>query len=146
MEFPMEQKIEALSDQDLHRVERQRTWVRGHFSPEARHQYETIEGKLRLLDTIIRSGWIAPTETWKLQSLGITFGDAVAQKMGLSWVAVEDEYGRDPALHDHGTTIVVFPLTTISKRIERGETIDVGKLFDQACHSISRARSELRGA
>lgn len=113
---------------------------------EARHQYETIEGKLRLLDTIVRSGWIEPTETWKLQSLGITFGDAVAQKMGLSWVAVEDEYGRDPALHDHGTTIVVFPLTTISKRIERGETIDVGKLFDQACHSISRARSELRGA
>src|SRR4029077_4511416 len=146
MEFPMEQKIEALSDQDLHRVERQRTWVRDHFSPEARHQYEPIEGKLRVLDTIIRSGWIEPTETWKLQSLGITFGDAVAQKMGLSWVAVEDEYGRDPALHDHGTTIVVFPLTKISKRIERGETIDVGKLFDQACHSISRARSELRGA
>jgi hypothetical protein len=142
----MAQKIEELSDKDANQVEQQRTWVRDHYDAEARQQYQTIEGKLRLLDTIIRSGWIEPTETWKLQSLGITFGDALAQKMGLSWVAVEDEYGRDPALHDLGTTIVVFPATTISKRVERGETVDVRELFDRACHSISRARSELRGA
>ncbi|HLX14844.1 MAG TPA: DUF3806 domain-containing protein [Bradyrhizobium sp.] len=142
----MAQKIEAMSVEDAQRVEKQRTWVRDHFDPEARHQYQTIEGKLRLLDTIIRSGWIEPTETWKLQSLGITFGDALAQNTGLSWVAVEDEYGRDPALHDHRTTIVVFPMTTISKRIERGETVDVRDLFDQACQSIGRMRSELRGA
>jgi Domain of unknown function (DUF3806) len=141
----MEQKIEPLSDDDAHRVEGQRTWVRDHYDPDARHQYETIEGKLRLLDTIISSGWIEPTETWKLQSLGITFGDAVAQRTGLSWVAVEDEYGRDPALHDHGTTIVVFPMTTISKRIERSEAVDVRELFDQACQSIGRLRTELKG-
>ena len=142
----MAQKIEALLGEDAHSLERQRTWVRNHYEPDARHQYETIEGKLRLLDTIIRASWIDPTETWKLQSLGITFGDALVQKMGLSWVIVEDEYGRDPALHDHGTTIVVFPATTISKRIERGEAVDVRELFGQACHSINRLRDELRGA
>src|SRR6516165_12396147 len=94
----MTQKIEALLAEDAHSLEQQRTWVRDHYEPDARHQYETIEGKLRLLDTIIRASWIDPTETWKLQSLGITFGDALVQKMGLSWVMVEDEYGRDPAL------------------------------------------------
>src|SRR6516162_5917973 len=92
----MTQKIEALLAEDAHSLEQQRTWVRDHYEPDARNQYETIEGKLRLLDTIIRASWIDPTETWKLQSLGITFGDALAQKMGLSWVIVEDEYGRDP--------------------------------------------------
>ena len=98
----MEQKIGALPLDDAMRVEKQRAWVRDHYEPAVRHNYETIDGKLRLLDTIIRSNWIEPTETWKLQSLGITFGDALAQKMGLAWVAVEDEHGRDPALQDPG--------------------------------------------
>ncbi|WP_422272636.1 DUF3806 domain-containing protein [Bradyrhizobium sp.] len=40
---------------------------------------------------MVRSDWIEPSETWKSQRLGITFGDALAQKMGLSWVTVEDE-------------------------------------------------------
>jgi hypothetical protein len=89
----MEQKIEPLAAEDVARVERQRGWVRDHYDAAARHQYETVEGKLRLLDTIIRSKWIEPSETWKLQSLGITFGDALAQQLGLAWVAVEDAYG-----------------------------------------------------
>ena len=80
-----------------------------------------------------------------MQSLGVTFGDALAQRLGLSWVTVEDEYGSDPALHEDGTTIVVFPVTTISKRIERGDVVDVQELFDQACMSIGRLRDKLRG-
>src|SRR6476646_11374654 len=112
----MEQKIEALAPDDVAHLEKQRVWVRDHYDAAARHQYETVEGKLRLLDTIIRSKWIEPSETWKLQSLGVTFGDALAQELGLAWVAVEDEHGRDPALRDPGTSIVAFPMTTISKR------------------------------
>jgi hypothetical protein len=140
----MEQRIEALSVDDVARVEKQRAWVRDHYDVAARHQYETVDGKLRLLDTIIRSKWIEPTETWKWQSLGITFGDALAQKMGLVWVAVEDTHGRDPALRDQGTSIVIFPMTTISKRIERGEAMDVRALFDAACRSVVRLRDDLK--
>jgi hypothetical protein len=141
-----EKIIRALSVDDAAHVEQQRTWVRDHYDPDARRQYETVEGKLRLLDTIVRSGWIAPDEAWKLQSLGVTFGDALVQKMELAWVTVEDEYGRDPALQDRGTTLLVFPLTTISKRVERGDAVDVRELFDQACQTITRLRGELKGA
>ena len=141
----MTQKIIAMAPDDAAHVEKQRTWVRDHYDANARHHYETIEGKLRLLDTIVRSDWIARDETWKLQSLGVTFGDALAQELGLSWVTVEDEYGSDPALHEEGTTLVVFPMTTISKRIERGDAVDVRELFDQACRSITRLRGELKG-
>jgi hypothetical protein len=81
------QRIEALSSDEVAHVERQRSWVRDHFDVGARHQYQTVEGKLRLLDAIIRAGWIEATETWKLQCLGITFGDALSEKMGLGWVA-----------------------------------------------------------
>jgi uncharacterized protein DUF3806 len=139
----VEQKIEALSAEDAERIEKQRNWVRDHYDPESVHLYDTLEGKLRLLDTILKENWIEPNETWKLQSLGITFGDALAEKMELFWVAVEDEHGRDPALHDKGTTIVMFPLTTISKRVEGGEIVDVRELFENACQTISRLRTEL---
>ncbi|HUO92567.1 MAG TPA: DUF3806 domain-containing protein [Rhizomicrobium sp.] len=139
----MEQKIEPLSDEDAHHVERQRTWVRGYpLEEHARHNYETIEGKLRLLQNILDAGWIEPTEKWMLQSLGICLGDALAQKLGLNWIAVEDDFGRTPSLEVPGSTLILFPLTAISKRIERGEKVDVSELFDGFCEMVAEKRSQ----
>ncbi|MGJ4927252.1 DUF3806 domain-containing protein [Bradyrhizobium sp. HKCCYLS2038] len=138
----VDQKIEALSDQETSQLQKQRGWVRDHYDPGARDRYETLEGKLALLDTILRKNWVDRNETWKLQSLGVTFGDALAQELGLRWVAVEDQYGRDPALHDEGTTIIVFPVTSISKRVERGELVDVRRLFREACEGVAHARAQ----
>ena len=117
-----------------------RSWVRDHFEPEARDRYKTVEDKIRLLQTILDENWVAPDETWKLQSLGITLGDILAQTMGLTWVAVEDEYGRDPALRDGDTSIILFPMTMISKRIERGEIVHIAQLLDAAHDSVSGLR------
>jgi hypothetical protein len=136
------QKIEALSNDDLSHVEKQRSWVRDHYDAGARHLYETVEGKLRLLETIVRSGWIEPAETWKLQSLGITLGDALVQELGLTWVAVEDEHGRDPAVRVDDTSILLLPLTSISKRIERGEPVNVRELFDWYCVKIGELKAK----
>src|SRR5580698_6790546 len=138
----MEPKVLEPSAEDLQRVEAQRTWVRDHYEPGARHRYESVDGKLELLDVILRSSWIESAETVKLQSLGIAFGDALAQELGLSWVTVEDELGRDPALILEGTSIKVFPLTTISKRIERGEAVNVYELFDAACAMVRRIKQD----
>ena len=138
----MGQKIESFSADDAHRVEKMRSWVRDHYDPDSGDQYDSLEGKLRLIDTIIRSGWIEPTETLKLQCLGIAFGDVLVQSMGLRWVAVEDEYGRDPALRDDSKTTLFFPTTTISKRIERGEAVNVRKLFEDACRAIVKLRTQ----
>lgn len=138
----MDQRIEPLGPDDLERVEAQRTWVRNHYEPGAQSQYDTIEGKLRVISIILRENWIRPDETVKLQCLGITYGDALAQKLGLTWIAVEDEYGRDPALIAEGTSIRIFPLTSISKRVERGETVDVYELFENACATIDRLRRQ----
>lgn len=137
----MEQKIEPLVAEEALHVEKQRTWVKGHYLPEAQHKYETIEGKLSILESILTQRWVEPHETWKLQSLGITFGDILLQKLNLMWVTVEDEYGRDPALLVPGTTILVFPLTAISKRIERGESVDVRELLDGFCASVEERKT-----
>jgi hypothetical protein len=129
----MEQNVEALSAADSADVQAKRDWVRSFFTPESQHLYEQMDQKLRLLDGILRNKWIPPTETLKLQCLGVALGDALAQKFGLEWVAVEDEYGRDPALRLPGTSFILFPLTMISKRIEKGEPVDVFELFRGIC-------------
>jgi Domain of unknown function (DUF3806) len=138
----VDQRFEPLNPDDLADLEAKRTWVRGHYDEAARHKYDTLDGKLRLLDAILQNKWIAPDETLKLQCLGVTFGDALAQRLGLTWVAVEDDFGRDAALTLEGTSVRVFPLTSISKRIERGDEVEVYRLFEQACTAIERLRSQ----
>ncbi len=138
----MDQTCEPLNRDDIANLAAKRTWVCEHYEEAARHKYNTLDGKLTLVDTILRNNWIAPDETLKLQCLGVTFGDALAQRLGLTWVAVEDKYGRDPALTLEGTSVLVFPLTSISKRIERGEEVEVYRLFEDACSTIERLRRE----
>ena len=132
----MHQSIQALDQEGSAEVEAKRAWVRDHYAPQDRHKYDSVEGKLALLDAILATGWVTSSDTLKLQRLGITFGDALAQHMGLHWVSVEDEYGRDPALRLEGTSVLVFPMTSISKRVERGESVDVHALFNAACDAI----------
>ena len=138
----MEQKFEPLNARDIADLEAKRQWVREHYDEAAQHKYTSLEGKLLLLDTILRNQWIAADETLKLQCLGVTLGDALAQKLGLAWVAVEDDYGRDPALTLEGTSVRIFPLTSISKRIERGEDVDVNELFEGFCRTIEQLQRD----
>src|SRR5688572_4779908 len=132
----MTQIIEAPNAEDTARIEAQRKWVREHYEPEAQHKYESLDGKLRLLDAIISNNWIEPNETVKLQCLGITLGDAFIQELGMRWVAVEENGARGPAIELPGTTVVLFPLTMISKRVERGEKVKVYDLFSGICEKV----------
>ena len=136
----MEPRILPLSGAEADDVAARRRWLLGHYAPGSEGQYDTLAGKLSLVDTILRNGWIEPCETVKLQCLGVAFGDALCQDLGMHWVLVEDEHGRDPALTVEGTSIRVFPLTTISKRVESGAEVDVYELFSSACKTISRIR------
>jgi hypothetical protein len=143
MEGSMEQRTEPLSGDDVANLEWRRGWVRDHYDPAVRDRYATVEGKLRLLETILDNNLIGRSEIWKLQSLGIAFGDVLVQEMELAWVVVEDEYGRDPALEVPGTTIKVFPLTIISKRVEDDETVDVRELLAAVCETVAELKTEL---
>ena len=139
----LEQRVELLSDQERAQLEKQRSWVRDHYLPEARGKYESLEGKLHLLEGILRSNWVAQDEAWKLQSLGVSFGDAFVQKMGFTWIAVEDEIDRTPAIQDVGTTTILFPLPMIQKRVLRGEPVDIRFMFSELCTKIEEFRAKL---
>jgi hypothetical protein len=56
--------------------------------------------------------------------------------MEMEWVMVEDEYGRDPAVRMPNTSIILHPLTMISKRVERGERVDVFEMFNRTVEQI----------
>ncbi|MGN6147880.1 MAG: DUF3806 domain-containing protein [Rhizomicrobium sp.] len=138
----MDQIVEPLSQIDRQNLERARDWLKGFFSTGAEEKYATIDDKLRLLDTILREKWIDSRETNKLQSLGVAFGDALTQKLGMEWVMVEDEYGRTPSICFAGTKLMAHPLTTISKRVEDGENVDVYDLFEGFCEKLTKLKAD----
>lgn len=138
----MDEKVEPLSDDDIARLESQRSWVRDHYEVEARAQFDTVDGKLRVIDIILAEKWVSADETWKLQSLGVVLGDALVQSQSFRWIMIEDEYGRDPSICVPGTTIKLHCLTMISKRVENGETVDIYTLFDQLCERVLELKGE----
>jgi hypothetical protein len=69
-------------------------------------------------------------QTYELQSLGIVLGQVLADSSELSWVTVKDEWGADPALRYKTTTVLIFPLTMISKRVEGQQHVSVQALYD----------------
>jgi hypothetical protein len=55
---------------------------------------------------------------------------------------VEDEYGRDPAIRYKETSLLVFPMTMISKRVEDGEELNVIELFDGLAKQLAELIDE----
>jgi hypothetical protein len=125
------QKITALSEADQERLQDQRAVIEKFLTDEtSRKKYQTAAGKLGTIRFILDKNLFKPTQTYELQCLGIVLGDAFVQDLKMEWVMVEDEHGRDPAVRLPKTSIILFPLTMISKRIERGEKVDVFDLFN----------------
>lgn len=132
-----EQKISNLTPADEKRMEDQRAVIKRFVgSEDSKRKYETAAGKLGTIRAILQGKFFKPDQTYELQCLGIVLGDALVQEMKMEWIMVEDEYGRDPAVRMPGTTIILFPLTMISKRIERGEQVDVFDLFNSSVDQI----------
>jgi hypothetical protein len=132
----------GLQPEDIDNLASAREWIKGHFTEHRDEKYSSVEGKLRIVSAILDNAWIDPQETAKLQCLGVAFGDAVAQQLMMDWVIVEDEYGRDPALNWPGTTIYIYPITMISKRVEDGEATDVSELFEGLCQRVTQLAFE----
>jgi hypothetical protein len=126
-----EQKITALTLEDQQRLREQRAVVEKYLGDEdSRQNYKTPTGKLGTIRAILQAGVFEPEQTYELQCLGILLGDVFVQDRGMEWIMVEDEYGRNPAVRLPTTTIILYPMTMISKRIERGDKVDVFELYN----------------
>lgn len=102
------------------------------------------DSDLDVLQALLDGHALEPGQTFELQCLGVVFGTLLVDALGgVDWVMVEDEYGRDPALRYLQTSLIIFPLTMISKRVEAHESVAVRELFELVCAEIDELRAEL---
>ena len=108
-----------LTPSDQLRLNKQRAVVLAELSK--RYGAKGLTGTpadLHHLQRLIDDKVFNKAQTWELQSLGVAFGDVLANDLGMHWVIVTDEYGIDPTLRYRDTSIQVNPLAMISRRVE----------------------------
>lgn len=127
---------------DLDRISKQRGVVDA--AARARYGAPLPGGRddLAVLQRLVDDHAFRLDQTFELQSLGIVLGDVLAIHPDLSWVTVQDEYGTDPALRYKTTSILIFPLTMISKRVEDGREVEVEYLYEATLSRIRELDSE----
>jgi hypothetical protein len=140
-----EQKTSAIEKDDLAQLVKQRAVVERYLSPASLKNYKTSAGKLGLLRALLSQGVFKKEQTFELQCMGVVFGDVFVQELGMEWIIVIDDYGRDPALRLPNTDIIIYPRTMISKRIERGEEVDVFNMFNGVAAKIDDLKKSKHG-
>lgn len=95
---------------------------------------------LAVLQRLIDDKALRPDQTAELQCLGIALGQVFAAETPLRWVTMQDEHGRDPALEYPGMTVMIFPMTMISKRIEDGREVNLADLFAGVMESVKEMK------
>ncbi|MEM8982140.1 MAG: DUF3806 domain-containing protein [Pseudomonadota bacterium] len=130
--------IFPLSDEHAAQLTAQRDWVAAHFEDPA--AYEETGNKLQVVATILDNGWVEPTETAKLQALGVAFGDALADAMDLHWVSLAANGVECPGLRWEETLLLVHPVTMISTLMEDDGHVDIVNLFRTVTEHIQRMK------
>lgn len=93
-----------------------------HFKHDKEHDLNLLQ---RLLDeNIIKSQHVA-----LLQAMGVVLGELYRQEYPLEWVRYLDKEGQSRALKLRHYPYFIFPITSISRRVEVGLTFDIKKHF-----------------
>ena len=140
----MQPNFSELSALDAALLDKQRELVAREIAARYQAKLARTKADLVLLQRLLDDAVFKPPQTFELQSLGVVFGDVVAAETGLHWVMVTDEYGTDPTLVRGKSSLQVNTLTMISKRVERGEKIDVGDLFTRVADSVRTNPTDVR--
>ena len=134
-----EQRLLPFAEADVQRLDAQRAIVEQYLADEpSRQKYQTPAGRLGPLRALLQAKAFRPDQTYELQAMGVVLGDVFVQDLGFHWIIVKDEHGRDPAIQYKDTSIILYPLTMISKRIERGEEVDVFDLYNGLATEVQK--------
>jgi hypothetical protein len=139
----MPQTIEAPNESDIDRIARQLIHANQVVEQATRKSLSGVVADLALIQSALDAKVIEPEATYSLQALGIAFGKVfVGNNEFYDWWMVEDEYGRDPAIRFKETTLLVFPQTMISKRIEDGQHVAVREMYEGLREQLEEIRHE----
>jgi len=141
----MDQRIEAPTASDIDRIAKQLIHAESVVTDIAGRAFDGSRADLSAIQSVLDAGSVERDATYTLQSLGMAFGKVfIEQHDGFDWWMVEDEYGRDPAIRFGQTSLLAFPQTMISKRIEDGERVDIEDLFDGLSRRLVELSEEQR--
>lgn len=70
----MEEQVTAITDQDAAAFDEMRNWLRGRVDPDARDAYETVGGKLAVVDAVLRHSEFDRSNVWLLQTWDLLSG------------------------------------------------------------------------
>lgn len=124
-------EFSRLPPEQEQQLDRQRTLVlsaaRSHYGTTG---FTQTKADLPVLQRLVDDGVFGRTQTFELHSLGVVFGDVLANELGLHWELVTDKYGTDPVLRYGTAQVQVAALTMISKRVEDGKPVDLEDLME----------------
>jgi hypothetical protein len=102
------------------------------------HDEPDLEWLQRLVDDKV----LRADQTYELQCLGAVLGQVFAAKTPLKWAVVKDKFGRDLALHYPNTSVIVFPMTMISQRVEDGRDVEIVPLYRTVASQVEKLKDE----
>ena len=139
----MNQRVEAPNSEDIDHIAKQLLHASGLVEEVAGAGLSGDLSDLAMLQNVLDEKVIEREATYSLQALGMAFGKVfVNNNEGYDWWMVEDEYGRDPAVRYRDTSLLIFPQTMISKRVEDGEDVIVVELYEGIKDHLQRILAE----
>ena len=137
------QRIEAPNEDDLIFVAKMLVFAESLASEMIGENFDGSLKDLERLQKILDTKQIEPEAAQTLHALGLTFGKIfLLGNEGFDWWMVEDEYGRDVCIRYKETTLLTFPQTMISKRIEDGKPVNIIEMYSGLVEKIQDLISE----
>jgi hypothetical protein len=138
-----DQKIEPPTEKDIENIAMGVVHAGQVIEQALDEDLDGTHNDLDLIQRVLDQGLVEPEATYTLQAFGLAFGRVFLNEFpDYDWWMVEDEHGRDPAIRYKETSLLVFPMTMISKRIEDGEPFDVSELFDGLAKQLAELIQE----
>ena len=90
------------------------------------------ENDLTVLQQLLDRSLVRAEDRLLLQAMGVIMGDLLSDELNMPWVVYEDKLGRSRALRLGQTEHYLFPITMISRRAEKGATVNVRAVYGKA--------------
>ncbi|MES2037157.1 MAG: rhomboid family intramembrane serine protease [Pseudomonadota bacterium] len=134
------QNLQYFSAADILKAESQRNWVKQQYLPEARTQFDTIEGKLRIIEVILQQKPIEARATHEVQAIELVFADALVQETGLKWAVIDNDQQRIFVMTSADAPPVIFSPVPASKIMQAvmnaNEDANLSGLFKTSVQTI----------
>jgi hypothetical protein len=135
---PGDQKIIELRNEDKIQINKQFNNAFHIVEKYTNKNLDKSQNDIKLIQIVIDNKFLNRSQTYDLQCLGIAFGMILENNIkGLHWITVIDKYGETPSLKYKETSIIIYPLTMISKRVEESREIDLIYLYNELKKTIS---------